>query len=353
MKETSTHQRPRGTRLTASGSAAAWIVGVLLVVVLAVLGGFWWVRENPLALYEKTTRRALEDSGFELGSFAASAGTLAFWEAGDGPPLVLLHGVGDQAGAFHAIASGLVDEYRVVVPDLPGHGASDPETGPLPMTIVYQGLEELLEHLSPDVPVTLVGSSMGAWLAMIQAHRHPDSVERVVAINGGALRGDRTDLTLMPADREAARTLMSALRDPASEPIPDFVLDDIVERAASGPIGRMMAEAASFEEFLLDGRLDEITVPVDLLWGASDRLMTVEYAERMATQLPRARLTMIEACGHHPANECPGKLQAALAEVLVMDPPSPRRPQGAVVEPVGESTNGGSKVPVADAPEIE
>jgi pimeloyl-ACP methyl ester carboxylesterase len=336
MRKRSTAQHFRPLRLAGTGSAVPWVVGILLVVALVVLGGFWWVRENPLALYEKTTRRALADSGFELESFASSVGSIAYWVAGDGPPLVFLHGVGDQAGAFHAIAPAFVDEYRVIVPDLAGHGGSDPGAGPLPMTVVYRGLEELLESLAPDVPVTLVGSSMGGWLAMVQAHRHPDLVARVVAINGGALRGDPTDLTLLPADREAARTLMRALRDPESEPVPDFVLDDIVERAAEGPIGRMMAEPASFEEFLLDGELEEITVPVDLLWGASDQLMTVEYAERMAAQLPRARVTLIDACGHHPANECPGKLQAGLREVLAMAPPGPRERSIEPAEVIGE-----------------
>ena len=51
--------------------------------------------------------------------------------------------------------------------------------------------------------------------------------------------------------------------------------------------------------------------------------MTVAYAERMAAELPRSRITLIEGCGHHPANECPAKLAEKLGEVLAMDPPPP------------------------------
>jgi pimeloyl-ACP methyl ester carboxylesterase len=321
-----------------AGSVVAWVVGILLVVLLAGIAGFWYVRENPLALYERTTRKALEKAGMELRGFDSGAGRLAYWEGGDGPPIVLLHGAGDQAGAFQGVVGSLLADYRVLIPDLPGHGDSEPSEGPLSMNVVYQGLEELLAAVVADEQPVLVGSSMGAWLATTQAHRHPEAVARIVLINGGALTGERADLSLTPVDREAARSLMAALRDPSSPSIPDFVLDDIVEQSARGPIGRMMAAWQDFEPYLLDGRLHEVTVPVDLLWGESDQLMTMSYARRMASELPRARLTTIEGCGHHPANECPGKLAQGLASVLERDPPPPK-----ATEPEESSAEDGSE----------
>lgn len=323
--------RSRSPRVE-GGSVVSWVVGILLIVVLVGAAGFWYVRENPLAVYERTTRKELAKAGMELREFDSSAGRLAYWEGGDGPPIVLLHGVGDQAGAFQGVVGSLLGDHRVFIPDLPGHGDSEPAEGPLSMNVVYQGLEELLAAVVGDEPSVLVGSSMGAWLATTQAHRHPDAVARIVLINGGALTGERADLSLTPTDREAARTLMAALRDPSSPVIPDFVLDDIVEQSAKGPIGRMMQAWEDFQPFLLDGRLHEVTVPVDLLWGESDQLMTVSYAERMASKLTRSRLTTIEACGHHPANECPAKLAEGLAKVLGMDPPPAKEPPSAEIE---------------------
>jgi pimeloyl-ACP methyl ester carboxylesterase len=304
-----------------SGSVHYWVLGILGVVLIFILGGLWYVRENPLAFYERSTRKALAKAGLELKSLETSGGRLAYWEAGEGPTVVLLHGVGDQAGAWQGVVDSLLDDYRLIIPDLPGHGESQPAAGPLGMSVVYGGLEELLAATAVDEPPVLVGSSMGAWLATIQAHRHPSQVARIILINGGALTGDRTDLSLTPVDREAARTLMAALRDPASPPIPDFVLDDIVEQSAQGPIGRMMVELEDLGAHLLDGRLAEVAVPADLLWGESDQLLSLDYAERMASQLPRARVTTIPACGHHPANECPAKLAEKLVSVLQMEPP--------------------------------
>ena len=61
--------------------------------------------------------------------------------------------------------------------------------------------------------------------------------------------------------------------------------------------------------------------PVELVWGESDRFMSLKYAERMLAGLPRARLTTIEACGHIPQNECPQRFVETLLAVLESDPP--------------------------------
>lgn len=311
-----------------NGAVHHWVLSILVLFLILFFGGVWYLRESPLAVYEMATRRALAKAGMELKHLETGVGRLAYWEAGAGAPLVLLHGVGDQAGAFQGIVGDLLPDYRLIIPDLPGHGDSEPASGTLPMSTVYGGLDELLATTVGDEPAILVGSSMGAWLATIHAHRKPESVARIVLINGGALTGDRPDLSLTPVDREAARTLMAALRDPSSPPLSDYVLDDIVEQSAKGPIGRMVAELEDLVAHLLDGRLHEVTVPVDLLWGESDQLMTLAYAERMAAQLPRSRLTTIAGCGHHPANECPDKLAARLPEVLALEPPTAALPDG-------------------------
>jgi pimeloyl-ACP methyl ester carboxylesterase len=114
---------------------------------------------------------------------------------------------------------------------------------------------------------------------------------------------------------------MAAIRDPSSPPVPDEILDDIVARANNGPISRMMMDLAGMMAYLLDGKLGEIATPVDLLWGESDGLMKLSYAEKMAAGLPRARLTLIPKCGHIPMRECPERFVGLLRETLDRDPP--------------------------------
>lgn len=296
---------------------------------------------GPLARLAAAARVALGEAGLERVETEAAGRRLVLWRGGSGPDLLLLHGSGQQAGAWAAVVPGLMDDFTVHVLDLPGHGDSEPAEGVLPFAQIVEGLESYL--LSLDRPAILVGSSMGAWLATLQAHRHPERVARAVLINGGALLNVPAEgLTLTPTDRESARRVMAALRDPASPPLSDEVLDDIVRRSRGGPIGRMMQDLPGLMAHLLDGRLGEVTVPVDLLWGASDRLIPLDYARRMESELPRARLTVIEHCGHIPASECPERFFSVLREVLAMPPPEappdksaepPSEPQPSETEP--------------------
>jgi pimeloyl-ACP methyl ester carboxylesterase len=216
----------------------------------------------------------------------------------------------------------LVANYRLIVPDLPGHGGSAPEAGPLSIGTVLAGTAALLDNVAPGKPAILVGNSLGAWIGMVLALEKPERVARLVIINGGGSKGERPDLTLTPANREEARQLMTALRDPGSPFIPDFVLDDVIRQSKSGPIGRLASAAVEMEKYLLDNRLQELEVPVDLVWGESDRLFSVDYARRMLAQLPAARLTIIPRCGHVPQQECPDKFREELVKILHQEPPS-------------------------------
>jgi pimeloyl-ACP methyl ester carboxylesterase len=81
--------------------------------------------------------------------------------------------------------------------------------------------------------------------------------------------------------------------------------------------------AEEMGQYVLEGRLHEVTVPADLLWGESDKLFSIAYARRMMSQLPAARLTTIPGCGHVPQQECPVRFGAALSDVLTMPPPLP------------------------------
>jgi pimeloyl-ACP methyl ester carboxylesterase len=276
--------------------------------------------EGPLARLAVASRAALSAAGLERREVEAAGRRLVLWRGGGGPHLVLLHGSGHNAGAWVAVAPALAQSYTVHALDLPGHGDSEPGEGPLAMATVVEGVEAYLKTL--DGPAILVGNSFGAWLATVEAHRHPERVARVVLVNGGALFNvPPAGLSLTPPDRETARRTMAALRDPSAPALPDDVLDDVVKRAGSGPIGRLLQVPPSLMAHLLDGKLGEVAVPVDLLWGAADQLMTVAYAERMAAQLPRARLTLVERCGHIPHQECPERFLAALREVLALPPP--------------------------------
>ena len=298
-------------------------IGIALVVfvVLAGVTAGVCVWKRPMSVYAMFNRRALAGAGLTEATAQTGFGLQNYWTGGQGPTLVLLHGAGDQAGTWSDVAEALAPRYRLVIPDLAGHGASAPSEGPISVAQVLRGVEAILSQ-GPQDPVIIVGNSLGAWVALLYAHEHPDRVARIVLVNGGALRGDRSDLSLTPKTREEAAALMTQLRDPKAGPIPGYVLDDVVRAAQTGPLSRLVQTAGEMETLLLDGKLHEIKAPVHLLWGESDKLFPLSYAERMMRELPASRLTTIPGCGHVPHVECPTRFRASLLDILSQ--PGPR-----------------------------
>jgi triacylglycerol lipase len=292
------------------------------VILLVVASGLWFLWKRPLSVYALMNTRALASAGFTQTEVPCPLGPQSVWTAGSGQTLVLLHGAGDSSGAWSSIVKTLTPRYRVVIPDLAGHGKSAPSEGPLSVGQVLAGLEAVMEHGQQD-PAIIVGNSLGAWVALLYARQHPERVARLVLVNGGALVGDRTDLSLTPKTREEAAALMTQLRDEKAQPVPGFVLDDVVRQAQTGPLARLTQTAGEMGQYVLEGKLADIKAPVDLIWGESDRLFSIAYARRMMAQLPAARLTTIPGCGHVPMQECPARFGSALSDVLTMPPPMP------------------------------
>jgi len=299
---------------------------VLLVVAVFATALFFYLR--PIAVITYLNRRALLQAGFAKKAISTPFGPQTAFEAGSGPTLVFLHGAGDNAGTWAKVAPKFARRYHVVLVDLPGHGESSPAAGSLKMETVVRDLGGVLAAL--PCPCVVVGNSLGGWLAMVEAVNAPARVTRLVVVDGGASVGERPDLPLLVTTREQAAKVWDAILDPGSPRIPGFVLDDVVRQSQQGPIGRMIA-AGDMKRFLMSEEdLRRFPVPVDLLWGESDRLVPLHYAQRMQAQLPAVRLTTVPRCGHAPQMECPVAFSAALEKILQQAPPAP--PQDAALK---------------------
>ena len=307
------------------------IFAIMVLVAMAIVAGAWMVWKRPLTVDAWMSRIALGIQGLETSTLETEAGRMTVWQGGSGPNMVLLHGAGDQAGAWARVAGGLTPDYRLVIPDLPGHWMSDPRTGPIHMDQLLDGLNRVMDSCCVEEPAILVGNSLGAWIGFLWAREHPDRVVRLVAVNGGPVREPNPRVNLYPHTRDEARETMRGLMGPASPPIPGFVLDDIARRTDNGPAARFASTAGEMGAFLLDDRLGEITVPVELVWGAADQLLTLDYARRLVDGLPRARLHVVEGCGHVPQRECPDRFLEALGSALA-EPPAPAVEPPAVTE---------------------
>ena len=286
-------------------------LALLAFIVIAAAAAFVAFRLRPLATLQIVGRSMVRGAKLEKVTVAGPRGPLTVFRGGTGPTVVLLHGVNDQAGGWARVAKPLAASHHLVIPDLPGHGESEPLEGPLTVDELIAGVEAVLA--AEPRPAVLVGNSMGGWLALLVARRHPEHVSRVVLLNAAAIRAER-HVSLVPKDREEARAAMAAVMAPSAPPTPDFVLDDLVRRAPASPAARLMA--TSFNDHALDGRLGEIRVPVFMVWGAEDRLLPRAYAEKVAAGLPQAKLTFLDNCGHMPQRECPDRLLPLLEAAI-------------------------------------
>ena len=290
---------------------------ILLLSGVAVGAAVWLFLKRPLALLAWGTRRSLIATGLKKLVVETPAGPQTVFVGGTGPVLVLLHGAGDHAGTWAQAAKALAKDHTLVIPDLAGHGDSAPAMGPIDAAQIYGGIEAVLASRTSGQPLTLIGNSLGAWMALVVAQRHPDWVAKVVAVNGGPLLGTSTKVRMLPTNREEARATMAQLRDASSPAIPDHVLDDLVRVTQTGPLARFAATAMTMGPWLLtEDQLRELRPPVRLVWGTSDELMPLDYAQRMLAALPDAALIPIEHCGHVPQQEAPTRFLAALRQAL-------------------------------------
>jgi pimeloyl-[acyl-carrier protein] methyl ester esterase len=228
---------------------------------------------------------------------------------GDGPPLVLLHGWGLHGGVWDWLPGHLARRFRVLVPDLPGHGRSRDEALP--------GLGELADALAALVatPAVWIGWSLGGQVLLAAAQRHAARVRRAVLVGATprftrapdwdcAMAAEQLErfaaelhadyrgtlerfLGLQIGGDDGARDLIRRLRAELfrhGEPQPAALAAglDILRTADLRPV------------------LAGIALPVQLIHGGRDRLVPPAAAEYLARALPQACLARIETAGHAP-----------------------------------------------------
>ena len=300
------------------------LILVALIVAFTATLGFVFMR-NPIGISLWIARASLERMDLEKQTVTIDRGDQVYYRGGSGAQtLVLLHGMGHQASSWVNVVPTLMTRYALIIPDLAGHGESEPKAGALTLRDSLRGVEAVIEQASPDAPVTLVGNSMGAWISLLYALEHPDRVERLVLLNGGGLAGELRDdegpLTLLPETREEAARLVTAL-SPEDTPVPaGFVLDDLIEKIHQGPGPRQIA--GTDVALLLDLRLHEVEPGVDILWGTDDYLLPLAYGQRLHAGLARSRFHELPNCGHMPHQQCPGPFVETLFAALAEEPPA-------------------------------
>lgn len=256
---------------------------------------------NSVADFVRMTRGVLDASGF----VQHEDGGTVWWEggAGEGPPVVLVHGVNDQAGSWFTVAPAIAKAHRVLIPDLAAHGDSEPKTGPVPMSLLLDRLDAVI---GKHDDITLVGNSLGGWLAMLYTLDHPTRVRHLVLEAAGGLRKPFAS-PVVATTRDEALAIIRAVHGPSFQP-PDWSVDALLQRASSSPMLRITGS----DDRYVDDRLADIAVPTTLIWGADDGVLPLSYAEELRDGIPGARLCVIEGAAHIPHMQQPGRFLECL-----------------------------------------
>lgn len=255
----------------------------------------------------------------------------AVLDGGSGSPVVILHGGGQFAATWTRVISQLVTDHRVIVPDLPGHGASEVQEGVLDAGRVLAWVGELLEATGPSPPV-LLGHTLGGAIAARFATDHGDRISSLVLVDTfglGAFRPVRrlalamVGFLVRPTEHTRDRFLDQGMIDldrvrtdmgEAWELIATYVLES-ARTPSVRAAGRNLTKAFGGSAIPAED-LQRITVPTTLIWGGHDLQVPPEiaYDARDRYGWP---LRVIDDCGADPHIEQPEALMEALSDVLV------------------------------------
>ena len=263
---------------------------------------------------------------------------------GEGPAILLIHGVTGSSGQWEPAMQLLADHYTVIAPDLLGHGLSAKPRGDYSLGAYASGVRDLTVALG-ITSATVVGHSLGGGIALQFAYQFPERVDRLALVSSGGLGRD-------------VHLLLRAATLPGSEFVLPLISNERVlgaGAAVSGFLGKFglragpdIAEFARGYATLADGdsrraflhtlravidpsgqRVDATDrlylaedVPSLIVWGRRDPIIPVRHAGAAQRGMPGSRLEVFDDAGHFPQLDEPGRFARTLADFVETTEPA-------------------------------
>jgi pimeloyl-ACP methyl ester carboxylesterase len=299
------------------------IVGGLILLLVVGLVGTWLYYRAPdvpqdalVAQYGKPTSH-FADLGGGMNVHYLDEG-----KAG-APPIVLIHGFGDNAFSWEGWVKVLGADHRVISVDLPGHGLTQ---APVGFVAAPDKLADVIDQLAGKIglpPFAVAGNSLGGGVAWQLAVRHPARVSDLILVDAGGWTPPPSNKPLPLAFRimkyKLGRDLITSIdntpliREGLRGEVgnPKVITEPFIARWA------MLQRAPGHRPILMtlspgavaasNAVLSVIKVPTLILWGAVDPLIPLDSGKKFAAAIPGSKLIVYPGVGHLPQVEIPEK----------------------------------------------
>ncbi len=270
---------------------------------------------------------------------------VAYRFEGDGPLIVLVHGMAGSAATWDRVIPALAERFAVLALDLPGHGSSaKPADGDYSLGSFASVVRDLMMTLGLDRG-TIVGQSLGGGVAMQFAYQFPSRCERLVLVGSGGLGRDVSPLLRIlalpgveflypaifaPVLRDAGRGVLGGLRRIGLRPsaYADQIwqsYESLTESTTRSAFARTLRSVVDVTGQRVSAR-DRLPlareVPTLIVWGADDAIIPSTHATDAAATLPDSRVEIFERVGHFPHCEDPDRFIRVLTDFIASTQPA-------------------------------
>jgi pimeloyl-ACP methyl ester carboxylesterase len=263
---------------------------------------------------------------------------VAFRYDGEGPLVVLIHGITGRSAQWQPVVENLVAHRTVLAPDLLGHGESAKPRGDYSLGAYASGVRDIVVALGHD-RATVVGHSLGGGIAMQFAYQFPELCERLVLVSSGGLGrevhpllrastlpGSEVVLPLLTHARvlaagEAISRAIGLLKLRAGTDLAEFAsgyasLGDAEARAAFIATMRGVLDSGGQRVSALDRLYLAEVMPTLIVWGSRDPIIPPEHGRAAHEAMPGSRFELLEGLGHFPQLQRPLEFSRLLADFL-------------------------------------
>ncbi len=281
---------------------------------------------------------------------------VAYRQAGEGPVLVMIHGIAGSSGTWVPVMPLLAERYTVIAPDLLGHGESAKPRGDYSLGAYASGIRDLLGVLGHE-RATIVGHSLGGGIAMQFAYQFPQMAERLVLVASGGL-GKEVSPLLRALSLPGTEYVLPAVLAPQLHAVVGRVgtvlgrvgvradpflgevwnawsrLTDLRAQRAFIHTIRAVIDVAGQRVSARDRLYLANEIPTLIVWGDRDQVIPVDHAHIAHELMPGSRLEVVEGAGHFLPIERPELLDRLLRDFLASTKPalvSPKRWQEVLV----------------------